>query len=385
MIRVASNTGNRTSTPDGTRPQRLRVLFVTRKFLPSIGGMEVYSTQLHKALAAEVELDLFKPDPPIHGRPTLLRLTRFILAATWHLAKYSRKYDVVLLGDYVIAVLGFVVKIASWGNTGTAVSLHGNDIFFMRRRSLRARAYALLSRSIVSTRCVDVALANSSTVAAEAQARGIDPVHVVPLATEIPQLAGGTEVKRGQLLFVGRLVRCKGLSWFMREVWPLLPDSTSLVVVGPVWDEEELAAITQVPRVRYLGILAPAEIPTLRAESMACIMPNIPPRDDEQPEGFGLSALEGPAVGTPILASRNGGLIDAVVDGVTGFLLPPLDASAWVSSICDVFAWSGSERSSFGARARDCIAERYNWELVAQRTASVLRDLGYGPGNRIDE
>ena len=45
-------------------------------------------------------------------------------------------------------------------------------------------------------------------------------------------------------------------------------------------------------------------------------------------EGFGLAALEAAAMGVPVVASRIAGLLDAVVDGETGTLVPPRDPEA---------------------------------------------------------
>jgi glycosyltransferase involved in cell wall biosynthesis len=354
----------------------MRVLFVTRKFPPSIGGMEVYSAQLFEALGKEVlDLDLLKPAFAIHGRPSVSRLLVFYISASIQLLLRARSYDVILLGDYAIAGLALVAKLASLGQTRVVVSLHGNDVYFMRRRSLKARTYSLASSLIVASRTLDAAIANSAATAEEARSRGISPVHVVPLATVIPHVPAETRRKPAQLLFAGRLVRCKGLSWFMREVWPRLPAETSLVVAGPAWDREELVSITNIPRVQYLGALPSNEIPRLRAESMACIMPNLPPEGEEQGEGFGIAALEGPAVGTPTLASRSGGLVDAVSDGVTGFLLPPMDPAAWANRIRRIAAWLPDERANFERKSKEYVARHYNWALVAQRTVAILRGV----------
>lgn len=358
----------------------LRVLFVTRKFPPSIGGMEMYSAQLHHALTAEVGvLDLFTPNPPILGRPSIPRLARFIIAAAWQLATKARRYDVILLGDYAIASLAVVAKLATAGKVATAVSLHGNDLYFMRGRSLNARAYAMLSRIVVASGALNAAIANSHAIAREAEVRGLSRVHVIPLATRLPTDLASTPRNPRQLLFAGRLIRYKGLAWFMREVWPRVQANASLLVAGPVWDPAELASIENVPRVVYLGALPPEDIPRLRAESAACIMPNLPPSDGEQDEGFGIAALEGPAVGTPTLASRCGGLVDAIEDGVTGFLLPPLDADAWAAKIDAVLSWSDGYRRDFGHKAKAHVEKHYNWQLVARRTAAVLHAIaGHG-------
>jgi glycosyltransferase involved in cell wall biosynthesis len=50
-------------------------------------------------------------------------------------------------------------------------------------------------------------------------------------------------------------------------------------------------------------------------------------------EPFGLAAAEAQACGTPVVAFRRGGLAEVIVDGVTGFLVPPDDIPAAVGAV----------------------------------------------------
>lgn len=352
----------------------MRVLFVTRKFPPSRGGMEVYSQQVHAALGAlpGVELDLVRPGTGYEGRPSLLQMARFCVRATAVLLARARRYDAVLLGDFAIAVLAVPAKLGSLGRARTVVALHGNDLYFMRGRGLLPALYRGLGRIVSASGALDAAVANSHAIRDEAGQRGLRaPVTVVPLGTSLPAPLP-TPPREPVLLFAGRLIRYKGLAWFVREVWPHVPEHLALHVAGPVWDQAELDCLRDQPRIRYLGALPPEALPALRAAAIACVMPNLPPTAHEQDEGFGLAALEGPAVGTPTLASRSGGLVDAVVDGVTGFLLPPCDATAWIACIDTVAGWDEGQRRAFAERARTHVASHFSWTLTAERTLAVL-------------
>lgn len=352
----------------------MRILFVTRKFPPSTGGMEVYSQQLHAALGTlpGVEVDLVKPGVGYRGRPSLLQMARFCLRATVVLLARARRYDAVLLGDFAIAALAVPAKIGSLGRARTVVALHGNDLYFMRGRRLLPALYRMLGRCVAASGTVDAAVANSDAIRQEAGRRGLRaPVTVVPLGTSLPA-PPPAPTREPVLLFAGRLIRYKGLAWFVREVWPHVDPRLVLHVAGPVWDPSELECLRDQPRIHYLGTLPPDALPALRAAAIACVMPNLPPGPHEQDEGFGLAALEGPAVGTPTLASSCGGLVDAVVEGVTGFLLPPRDPAAWIACINAVAGWDEPRRRAFGERARDHVGAHFNWTLTAERTLSVL-------------
>lgn len=365
----------------------MRTLFITRKYPPSVGGMETYSRFLYEAmLARDAGVDLYKPRVDIHGRPSMWELARFLVGACWRLLKDGRRYQSVLLGDYAIASLAIVAKVVSLGRIRTVVSLHGNDLYFMRGQSLPACAYRAMSWCVTRSGALDAAVANSHAIRDEGARHGIAPISVIPLATpSVDASIDPQQARQPQLLFTGRLIAYKGLAWFMAAVWPHLDPRWELLVAGQVWEEAEEKAIRDQPRVRYLGTLPYSELPPLRASVMACIMPNLPARADRQDEGFGLVALEAPAVGTPMVASACGGIPDAIANGVTGFLLPPLDAEAWVRQLEAILQWSQTQRAQFAVQAVQHIRDHYNWPLVARRTLAVLRNPSFAGAESLHE
>jgi len=345
----------------------MRILFITRKYPPSIGGMEIFSQSLYEALRQSgVKIDIHKPRQAIMGRPSIPVIGRFFFGASWILLRHGRNYDIVLLGDFAIASLAVVAKVSTFGKIRVAISLHGNDLYFRRKGSIKAAVYKWICSCATRSHAIDVAIANSKAIQAEALASGMDEVLVIPLATTVPSiqsLAGPG--KPHILLYVGRLIRYKGLSWFVEAVWPRLGAGFELHVAGPAWDASELECLRDKPGIVYLGEIEHDELPPLRRKALACIMPNLPPLHSDQNEGFGLAALESAAVGTPVIASNLGGLAEAVVDGVTGFLVEPLDADMFVARILMVAGWDEARRTEFATAARQTIAEHFTWGRVA--------------------
>lgn len=351
----------------------MRLLFITRKFPPSVGGMEIYSLELNRAIRGlDVDIQLHAPRKPILGRPSLWQVAAFFLGACLHLVRHGRRYDAVLIGDFAIASIACVARLFTGRHVRIGVALHGQDLYFMRRTSATARAYRAIAWLVVRSGALDLAIANSAAIRHEALARGLRRVAVVPLATSRVKVGGLGRAEPPRLVFAGRLIRYKGLSWFVEHVWPHLDPQLELHVAGEVWDDAERNCLNDDPRIHYLGKVEHTVLPTLRASAIACIMPNRPPAAGEQDEGFGLSALESGAAGTPIVAARTGGLPDAIVEGVTGFLVEPLDAAAWIARLTDIAAWSDARREEFAAGARAEIERRYNWRLVARRTVDLL-------------
>lgn len=359
----------------------MRLLFITRKFPPSVGGMEVYSLELDRAIRGMgVDIDLHAPRTPILGRPSLWQIVRFFIGACLHVVRRGRRYDAILIGDFAIASVACIARLFTATTTRIGVSLHGQDLYFMRRNSMAARLYRAIGWLVLRSGSLDVAIANSAAIRQEALARGFRRVAVVPLATSPTDVAGVGRADPSRLVFAGRLIRYKGLSWFVEHVWPHLDPRLELHVAGEVWDEEDRRCLDGDPRIHYLGKVDHAALPALRASAIACIMPNRPPAAGEQDEGFGLSALESAAAGTPIVAARTGGLPDAVVEGVTGFLVDPLDAAGWIARLSDITTWSDAQRERFSAGARDEIRRNYNWPLVARRTVALLDPANPLPG-----
>lgn len=351
----------------------MRLLFITRKFPPSVGGMEIYSYELHRAmLELGADVDLHAPRRPILGRPSPLQFVRFILGACLRVWRDRERYDAILIGDFAIASLACLARPRHGNGPRVGVALHGQDLYFMRGRSLAAGLYRAVARQVLRSGAIDIGLANSAAIRDEAVARGLAQVAVVPLATALPTLAGIPRATPMRLVFAGRLIRYKGLSWFVQHVWPRLRGELELHVAGETWDAPERACLDGDPRIHYLSKVDYGDLPRLRESAIACIMPNRPPGPGEQDEGFGLSALESAAAGTPVVAARTGGLPDAVIDGVTGFLVEPLDADAWVARLQAIIDWTDSERTRFAEGARDAVERHYHWRRVAGDTLAWL-------------
>lgn len=342
----------------------MRILFMTRKFPPSVGGMEVFAEELSLALQERCrDFTLFKPTPPIMGRPGPLALLRFFTKASFAILSRAQETDVMLFGDALLTPLAWLAKLRSSGKVATVVTAHGNDVYYAQRRRISSACYKMVLK--VFSRYADLLVANSSDTRSAAESLGFRHGFTIALATRLVAEPLVPQPRTKSILFAGRLMRCKGVSWFVSEVLPLVDPSVTLLVAGPTWDAEELDAVMQCPRARYLGTLPREALSKLRGECIACIMPNLPAQAGGQNEGFGLSALESAAAGVPVVASNLGGLAEAVIEDVTGFLVVPLDAGAFARRLNEIAGWTDERRSKFAAGARQAIAERFTWQRVA--------------------
>jgi glycosyltransferase involved in cell wall biosynthesis len=97
-------------------------------------------------------------------------------------------------------------------------------------------------------------------------------------------------------------------------------------------------------------------------------------RDVRVSELLGLSILEAMASGTPVVASRVGGVPEIVVDGETGFLVPPGDVAALHDALARVLS-DAALAQRLGANARALVLERFTWQRVAERCLEAYSDL----------
>lgn len=345
---------------------RRGILFITRKWPPAIGGIETYSVALSQALRDHAKVEVFAlPGRECGSPPSMTALLVFGFRAIVHLLSKKDPCGVVHVADMASWPLAVAARLRSrrWR---IALSAHGTDVSYSLRGGVKGRLYGWYLRTGSVFLRQAVVIANSSATANCAREHGFARTIVVPLATDL-QTPGPLGEPERFVLFVGRLVERKGCAWFIRNVLARLPAGITLKVVGTVWSEAERAMLSD-PRVDFVGPKPQDEIVGLYAKALCVVVPNIDVPNGEF-EGFGLVATEASACGGISLASKHSGLCEAVIDGVTGFHLPPEDVDAWTAKISEISSWSAETRRCFIERSLKETQRLYSWDRVADETA----------------
>jgi lipopolysaccharide/colanic/teichoic acid biosynthesis glycosyltransferase len=239
--------------------------------------------------------------------------------------------------------------------------------------ALASRVFAV-SQSVAELAIADGLCARENIhVIVSGSINGVDAVHKFSpdqLLRDKQRVSLGFGSEAVVLGFVGRLVRDKGVcelyeSWNMiRAEFP----NAYLVIAGDPEErdavpDEVLRALRSDPRVRMLGWVT--DLPPVYAALDVLVLPS-------HREGFGNVILEAAAMEIPSVATRITGCVDAIVDGVTGLLVPPRDSVALAEAIRKYLTDPGL-RAEHRRQARARVLRDFRPETIWQATLNEYR------------
>jgi glycosyltransferase involved in cell wall biosynthesis len=328
--------------------------------------METWSYRLSEELRKLRPVQIVALPGEATGKPPRKRrllLFPFMVMQVW-LARKSRP-RILQIGDLALWPIGLLAR----SGTRVFIAAHGTDAAYHRRGGVRGTLYGLYLRLGAGLLRNASVIANSEATRKVLAETGWHDAEVVLLGTDFrPPQTVKQPTKR--ILFAGRLVARKGCGWFVREVLPLLPDEIVLDIAGTAWDKSE-SRVLEHPRVRLLGNLDQTALAEAYAGALCVIIPNIAVPSGEF-EGFGLVAPEAAAAGAVVLAADRDGLRDAVVDGVTGYLIESGNPDAWAAKIVEVAGWDAERRKGFCEGASAYVQEHFNWPRVARQFCAIF-------------
>ena len=376
----------------------MNILFVSHSFAPpedplaNVGGMQRVAMDLFAELSSR---------PDLHVVPWLLRTTwaatgrktpGFIARGLWRIPQLVRDHriDVVLFSSMVTATMSLVLGRTLPSHVRLVAITHGLDV---------TTSFAPWQRWIVPRTfdCLDLVCPVSQATAAACQQRGMDPafIEVVPNGIDADRVLPSNDRPalrqrlnmppvgdRLVLLSVGRQVRRKGFEWFIRHVMPQLPEQVDYWLVGEGPENASIraaASLMSAERVRLLGKVDGELLHDLYAAADLFVMPNIVVPGDM--EGFGIVMLEAGLAGLPVVASNLEGILDVVVDGDNGWLLPTEDVRAFVERI-SLLAADRAQLSNARELSRQSVLRRFTWAAVADQMVTALRRCSESPPRR---
>jgi D-inositol-3-phosphate glycosyltransferase len=207
-------------------------------------------------------------------------------------------------------------------------------------------------------------------------------VRVVPCGVNLRAFrpTGPAELRRSgrhRLAVVSRLVERKGVGNVVTALAES-PDAALVIAGGPARDrlssDPEVRRLRRLARVRgvedrveFRGRLERAEVPPLlRSADVVLAVPWYEP--------FGIVPLEAMACGVPVVATAVGGMIDTVVDGITGIHVPPRRPDLVAEAVRALLA-DPALRAALGAAGVERARERYSWQRVTDAIVETYADV----------
>ena len=193
-------------------------------------------------------------------------------------------------------------------------------------------------------------------------------------------------VSRRGVLFVGRLTPHKAVD----RLIDALPENAELRIVGSAGHDPRppernypslLRSLAARRCVEFLGAVADSDLPDLYRRAQVLALPSVHMtcygREIAVSELLGLAAIEAMASGTPVVASRVGGLPEVVEHGVTGFLVEPGNVDELRTRLREVLG-DRELAKRLGRNARERVLETFTWEACAERCLAAYAELETG-------
>lgn len=277
--------------------------------------------------------------------------------------------------------------------TPFGILLHGPDLLVLQHQVHRSAMKRRSARALLGAAAVLVANSEWTRGLAQSLLRelelepGEDRIRVVPLGTDPGFFRPGEStsgirerygLEEGRwIASVSRLAAHRGIDVVLRAL-ALLDDREADVryAVAGTGDArrelELLAAELGVDRrVRFLGGVADADLPGLYNLAEVYVAPAR--RAPLVGEGFGLALAEASSAGRPVIASRAGGVPEAVRDGQTGLLVDPDRPSELADALRRLLRDRTLARK-LGVAGRREIERYYNWDRVTSDLAKIAAD-----------
>lgn len=259
------------------------------------------------------------------------------------------------------------------GRTPFIISVWGSDILLAQwdeSELARARAYARMAGAVTaSSRCLAEATERLLQVTPRLIYWGVD----LRVLTPRPRAEGGPFT----VIFLKHLAPVYGPDLAIRAFARLreaVPDAR-LRLYGSGEMEAKLRRLAGElgisASVQFMGAIPHAEIAEALAESDVMIMPS-------RSESFGLAAVEAQAMAVPVVATRVGGILEAVADGVGGLLAPAEDVEALAGHLRRLAA-DADLRHAMGRNGRRYVEEHFDWERTLDQMEALYAELSEFP------
>lgn len=293
-----------------------------------------------------------------------LQMVIFVLVQSLTVVRFSYGFDVIHAQWSLSAGIALLSRIM-W-RIPIIVTLHGSDIFQATKNKMILHVTNYILHKCNRVIVVSKALKNYIF---EKMTTSID-ITVIPDGINTRKWHPLNN-KRGEfILYVGALTKNKGIEYLIKAMPEIICryPSFRLVIVGEGPERMHLEEMVievglNKTAVTFTGPLPPDRVRQRMQQAKLFVLPS-------KSEGLGVVLLEALACGTPVVASKVGGIVD-VISNEVGYLVPPSEPSALSKAICLMLdhelQW---QQMSQSARDR---SRNYDWEKISLHMIRVYQ------------
>lgn len=409
----------------------MRVGLMTREYPPYVyGGAGVHVEYLSRELAKRIEVEVHAwgdipavEQLPQHSEPPNTNLevhfeNPWPMISTGTTAKFKGalealslnllqqlhldKLDVIHTHTWYVSMAGFLAK--KLYGIPFVLTTHSLEPLRAWKAEQLGSGYALSSwmeRTAILDADAIVAVSNGTKADIQKAYPDVDPkrIHVIYNGIDLEQYqytedrtalrTYGVDESKPYVLFVGRITRQKGVTHLV-EATQYLPAGTQVVLCAGAPDTPEIATEMRdkVEAARAAGanivwiekMVTKAEAIQLYSHCAVFCCPSVY-------EPFGIINLEAMACRAPVVASATGGILEVVVEGETGHLVPftadpvtsfPTDKTQFARDLAapiTALLQNPGEAKRMGEAGRKRVEEHFSWTAIAGQTIDLYKSL----------
>lgn len=374
-----------------------KTLFVTNDFGPRAGGIETFIIGLIERLpkssiivytSAQENTDAYDGQwlsdfgvEVIRDRTKILLPTPRVNRAAARIVK-QRGIKTVAFG--AAAPLAWMSPTLRKAGAQRIVALtHGHEVWWAKvfpfnliMRRIGSTTNALTYLGEFTRTAISQSLTSKSAAAMQKIAPGIDVEHFMPIdASPLRQSLGLSDKK--VIVSVGRLVHRKGQDFLiesMPQILQSVPEAHLLLIgQGPYRSHlEKLVAKHSLHKnVTFIGRIQYQDLPGYICVGDIFAMPSRSRFAGLEVEGLGIVYLEASACGLPVIAGASGGAPDAVIEGVTGYVVEGTDTKQIAQRAIELLK-DENLRGTMGSAGRAWIEKEWRWQIWATKFSQLL-------------
>jgi phosphatidylinositol alpha-1,6-mannosyltransferase len=373
------------------------VLFVTNDFGPRAGGIETFVIGLIERrpfgqtivyTSAQSGSEEYDKAWKSQFGVTVIRDRSKILLPTprvsRNLSRVIKESNIQVAAFGAAAPLGLLsASMKRAGVRKTVALTHGHEVWWAKvfpfnwaLRIIGASVDSLTYLGEFTQRAISGSLSKASAQKMVKIAPGIDIDHFSP--QDSTQLRKELKLDNKRVIVsVGRLVHRKGQDHLIQalpEIVKSVPDAHILMVgQGPYLShlKQLVEKLNLVDHVSFIGRIQYAQLPQYICAGDIFAMPSRSRFFGLEVEGLGIVYLEASACGLPVIAGSSGGAPDAVVNGVTGFVVDGENDQEIASAAINLLKDTDCAKA-MGQAGREWIVENWRWEIWSKRFNQLL-------------